>query len=208
MTGFDRKKNKTWTSDRDGIRQIGMLAGTAAVGGKTRQQIRRSLPSSLYGLLAWACMFICPAGATPLLHAALAGPGGSVEALRSLQPQSGLLLRVRNRSGAESRSRDMLDWRTIVARAIELSKAQNRGHVQVGRTCQPEFAACTIAIFFRDRKGRLTMLRSAEDADGRLLARDICELNDFWDVRTCTSWETGVTTKEMKDLRGNWQAVQ
>ena len=148
-------------------------------------------------------MFICPAGATPQMHAAPA-----VDVLRSLQPPSDLLLRARNRSGAESRSRDLPDWATVVTRAIELSRAQNRGQAQVSRICQPELAACTIAIFFRDRKGRLTMLRSAEDADGRLLARDICDLNDFWDVRTCTSWETGVTTKEMRDSRGNWQVVQ
>ena len=51
------------------------------------------------------------------------------------------------------------------------------------------------------------MVRVTENIDGQMIARDVCTFNDFSDIRQCTNWDTGATTREMKDAAGRWSSV-
>jgi len=100
------------------------------------------------------------------------------------------------------------DWTTTVNQAAQISSSQYGGKPNIQRLCQPEIKTCTIAIYFTGTNKTPMMLRSAEDENGNVYKRDICEFNQFLDVRTCTVWESGTVTREMKDPQGNWQLIQ
>jgi hypothetical protein len=51
------------------------------------------------------------------------------------------------------------------------------------------------------------MVRATENANGKTIDRDICKFNDFGDVRLCTDWDTGATTREMKNQNKEWVKV-
>jgi hypothetical protein len=98
-------------------------------------------------------------------------------------------------------------WQEIVTAGMTISARQNGGTPLLGRTCQPELKLCNTALFFDRNDGTKVMLRAAEDAMGKSVARDICEFNKFEDVRMCMNWETGVSIREMKNKEGNWIKV-
>ena len=97
-------------------------------------------------------------------------------------------------------------WKGFVDMAVDLSARQNGGKPQMGRVCQPELKVCTTAIFFK-YNGSDVVVRRAENAEGQLMNRDFCVFNDFGDIRTCQDWDSGVKTREMKNSRGDWIAV-
>lgn len=98
-------------------------------------------------------------------------------------------------------------WDEIVNGAIALSKRQNGGQLEANRGCQPEMKLCSMAIFFKANDGATMMIRKAEDVSGRTLKRDICEFNEFGDIRTCIDFDTGETSKEMKNEKKEWVKV-
>jgi hypothetical protein len=99
------------------------------------------------------------------------------------------------------------EWKDLVSGAFALSARQNGGEARSGRVCQPELKLCNTAVFFRDKEGVEVMLRMSEDPNGKIVSRDVCEFNKFGDVRTCTDWDSGVSTREMKNKKGEWVEV-
>jgi hypothetical protein len=69
------------------------------------------------------------------------------------------------------------------------------------------FAICSTFVVLKANDGTDLMVRGAEDPNGNLVRRDICRFNQFGDVRVCTDWDTGTTSREMKDGSGNWYKV-
>ncbi|MBN8999456.1 MAG: hypothetical protein J0H54_08675 [Rhizobiales bacterium] len=90
--------------------------------------------------------------------------------------------------------------------ALAMSKSQHGGRADTSRNCQPELKLCNTAVFF-EWKNTPMMLRLTEDIDGRVVARDICSFNSFGDVRTCVDWDSGKSSRQMKDTNGEWYAV-
>jgi hypothetical protein len=78
---------------------------------------------------------------------------------------------------------------------------------QLARVCQPEFKTCTTAIFFTGKAGKENMVRTAEDSSGKVISREICEFNQFGDVRLCVDFDHGTTHRDMKDASGNWSKI-
>lgn len=99
-------------------------------------------------------------------------------------------------------------WDDLVKRALVASSEQNGGKPRVNRVCQPEYKLCTIAIFYANKEKTDVMLRTAENAAGKIIRRDMCSFNAFDDIRTCLNWESGKVTKEMKNLKGEWILVE
>jgi len=98
-------------------------------------------------------------------------------------------------------------WENIVNEAFSASTAQHNGKPDFNRVCQPELKICTTAIFFTGKDGKESMVRTAEDSSGKLIARDVCEFNQFGDVRVCVDFDRGTTHRDMKDANGNWSKI-
>jgi hypothetical protein len=98
-------------------------------------------------------------------------------------------------------------WSQVVDAAIAQSKIQYGGTPNMKRSCQPELKLCTIAIFFKDSGGKDTMVRAAQDINDQVVSRDICTFNFYGDVRQCFNWDTGVTSREMKNSSGEWLEI-
>lgn len=99
------------------------------------------------------------------------------------------------------------DWSSVFSAAFDRSAAQNNGKPDIGRACQPEFKICTTALYIKGNDGNRMMMRMAEDMNGKVVTRDICQFNAFGDVRTCIDWDTGATSRDMKDVKGLWTQV-
>lgn len=99
-------------------------------------------------------------------------------------------------------------WDELVKGASALSTQQNGGSIQANRSCQPELRICTMAIFFDDEDGSRMMIRRTEDADGKLIRRDVCSFNKFQDVRTCVDYDLGKATREMQNERKEWVLIE
>ena len=99
-------------------------------------------------------------------------------------------------------------WDELVKGASALSTQQNGGSIQANRVCQPELSICTMAIFFDDEDGSRMMIRRTEDADGKLIRRDVCSFNKFKDVRACVDYDSGKTTREMQNERKEWALIE
>jgi hypothetical protein len=82
---------------------------------------------------------------------------------------------------------------------MNVSAAQHNGKPAVRRDCQPEFKACNMWIEFTGENGKHMIVREAEDANGKLLDREICEFNQFDDVRECVDFDSG---RKRQDMRG------
>ena len=51
------------------------------------------------------------------------------------------------------------------------------------------------------------MVKTTEDSNGKLISREMCEFNQFGDVRDCVDWDRGTTHRDMKDANGNWAKI-
>ena len=65
-----------------------------------------------------------------------------------------------------------------------------------------------MAIFFDDEDGSRMMIRRTEDADGKLIRRDVCSFYKFKDIRTCVDYNSGQTTREMQNERKEWVLIE
>jgi hypothetical protein len=99
-------------------------------------------------------------------------------------------------------------WDELVKGASAFSRQQNGGSIQANRACQPELRICTMAIFFNDDDGSRMMIRRTENADGKLISRDVCSFNKFKDVRTCVDYDSGKATREMQNERKEWVVIE
>jgi hypothetical protein len=98
-------------------------------------------------------------------------------------------------------------WNEFMDKVINLSAGQNNGKAAFTRFCQPEFKTCTIAVAYTLRTGKSGFAKMIEDIDGKTLRREICELNDFKDVRDCVDWDNGTNHRDMKNEKGDWIQV-
>jgi hypothetical protein len=98
-------------------------------------------------------------------------------------------------------------WESVVTSAISLSAQQNNGRPLLGRVCQPELKVCITAITFKNRTGKNAIVKTSEDPSGNIIAREICEFNEFGDVRVCTNWDNAQIHRDMKDANGNWNEI-
>jgi len=112
-----------------------------------------------------------------------------------------------NPTTSASAGEDNPTWEGLVDKAFAMSSQQNGGKPLVDRVCEPEAKACRTAVFVKLKDGTTAMLRASEDPFGKTIMRDICQFNSFGDVRTCADWDTGATSREMKDSHGNWYTV-
>ena len=98
-------------------------------------------------------------------------------------------------------------WDDLIDKAFTLSEQQNDGKPLVERVCEPEAKSCSTAVFISLRDGTTAMLRTVHDPRGQLINRDMCSFNSFADIRVCTDWDTGASSREMKDASGDWYVV-
>jgi hypothetical protein len=110
-------------------------------------------------------------------------------------------------STSASAGENTVTWEGLVNEAFAISTKQNGGKPSVNRLCEPQVKLCSTAVFVKLKDGTTAMLRMSEDPFGKLISRDICNFNSFGDVRTCADWDTGATSREMKDAQGNWYTV-
>jgi hypothetical protein len=66
---------------------------------------------------------------------------------------------------------------------------------------------CSTAIFFTNKDGKEKMIRIDEDSSGKIIAREVCGINPFGDVRLCADWDRGTTHRDMKDANRHWSKV-
>lgn len=98
-------------------------------------------------------------------------------------------------------------WGELVTAAFAKSSAQNGGKPVTSRSCQPELRVCITAVHFKNNKGKSALLKTTENLNGKAIKHEICEFNDFLDVRTCLNWDTAVSAQEMKNSSGQWIKV-
>lgn len=98
-------------------------------------------------------------------------------------------------------------WADIVNKALERSGSQNNGKPLFSRSCQPELKVCNVGLSYVDNEGKVAFLKTVEDMNGKIIAREACTLNDFKDVRTCINWDDGTSHRDMKDSSGIWSKV-
>jgi hypothetical protein len=99
-------------------------------------------------------------------------------------------------------------WSKLVSGAISLSSAQNNGKARTLRTCQPELKVCIIAVWYKNNSNKDAFVKVTEDISGKIIRREICELNEFNDVRECLVWGAGIIRRDMKDSKGEWHEVE
>lgn len=128
-------------------------------------------------------------------------PGQSVSQQQPMQLDPTARAAIPSSEGTQSPT-----WKDFVNGAFAISASQNDGKAISGRSCQPELKVCNTAVMFK-RGGSDVMVRMTEDANGNLVSRDFCIFNEFDDVRTCTDWDTGSKTREMKNGQGDWVKV-
>ncbi|UPJ76165.1 hypothetical protein [Bradyrhizobium sp. 187] len=119
----------------------------------------------------------------------------------SLSPSGATLSAARTTPNASP------SWGEIVNRAMEKSASQNNGKPLFSRSCQPELRVCNIGLSYLDNQGKVAFLKTVEDMNGKVIAREACTLNDFQDVRTCINWDDGTSHRDMKDSKGVWSKV-
>ena len=98
-------------------------------------------------------------------------------------------------------------WAEMVKAAMQTSSTQNSGRPNFVRSCQPEIKVCNNAIIFHSKAGKEMIVRTSEDLAGKVIEREVCEFNDFGDIRTCANWDSGATNKSMKNNKGQWILV-
>ncbi len=98
-------------------------------------------------------------------------------------------------------------WGQLVQKTIAQASSINPSASPLNRLCQPEYKSCITAVFGKSDNGKPLMVRVTENIDGQMIARDVCTFNDFSDIRQCINWDTGATTREMKDAAGRWNSV-
>jgi hypothetical protein len=97
-------------------------------------------------------------------------------------------------------------WKTLVDGALDISSRQHGGKPKTTRSCQPEAQVCTTAIVLTVN-GVDTAILARENAQGKIIEREICTFNDFNDVRTCMDFDSKLSHRDMKDSKGNWSKV-
>lgn len=98
-------------------------------------------------------------------------------------------------------------WGQLVDEISKASASQNNGTPRFVRTCQPELKSCFIAIGVTGKDGKEYFVKTTLDADGNMIGREFCALNQFGDVRDCVDWDKGTKHRDMKDSNGNWTEI-
>jgi len=98
-------------------------------------------------------------------------------------------------------------WEDVVDSAFKISKRQNGGQPNVLRVCGEKMSSCNTAVLLKNKDGNLVMVNLESDQSGRMISLDTCTFNSFEDIRTCVDWNSKITTRELKDSKGNWYST-
>ena len=109
--------------------------------------------------------------------------------------------------GVTGRPPGVMAWEQMVDLAMQRSSSQNNGKPLLTRFCQPEERICIIGLTFINNEGRVSFLKTVENANGKIIAREACTLNEFKDVRTCLDWDSGSSRRDMQNSKGDWIKV-
>lgn len=66
---------------------------------------------------------------------------------------------------------------------------------------------CMIGLMFKNKEGNDVLLRTTENLQGAIIQREVCTLNAFNDIRMCTDWQTNVSRRSMKNMKGDWVGI-
>jgi hypothetical protein len=98
-------------------------------------------------------------------------------------------------------------WNDFIDKVINLSAQQNNGKAAFTRFCQPEFKKCTMGVTYLLNNGKQGFVKTVQDMNGKTIRRELCELNEFKDVRNCVDWDTGATHRDMQNTNGDWVQI-
>lgn len=108
---------------------------------------------------------------------------------------------------ASTKADDTPTWSDFVEAATKKSEAQNKGRAQFHRSCQPELKICHTGLFFKGNDGKEMLIKSSENMSGKVFRREVCEFNEFKDIRLCLNWDTGEKSRDMRDNDGSWRKI-
>lgn len=132
-------------------------------------------------------------------------PAQTTQSLNAPEPQS--LGEPTQLSPQVKATRSPPTWNELVDKAMNLSANQNNGKADLARFCQPSNKTCAIAVTFKNAQGKASFLKIVQNIDGKTIRREICELNEFNDVRSCVDWDKGTIRRDMKNVKGDWEEV-
>lgn len=112
------------------------------------------------------------------------------------------------RSAESPQAKRAPTWTELVDGAIALSSSQNNGKPRYVRSCQPELKVCTMGIYYLTKERTQAFVKVTEDLAGKIIEREVCNLNKYNDVRECLEWSTNALRKDMKNARGDWYEVE
>jgi hypothetical protein len=165
--------------------------------------------SGLLAVMLAACALVdgaraaSPASVTGRTEA-MVGISAETPAIKSLSATGALASFI---SGVATPGAARPSWGELEEQALARSRTQHAGQPETLRFCEPELKVCNSGIVWKAEDGTRLFLRRAEDMQGQLREREVCEINAFGDVRVCVDWDTNATSRDMKDGKGHWYKV-
>lgn len=98
-------------------------------------------------------------------------------------------------------------WNEFIDRTMVLSAEQNQGSAAISRLCEPETRECVMAVAYLLKDGRQALAMIAQDNNGNVIRREVCESNAANDMRQCTDWDTGAKYQDIRTTQGKWKQV-
>jgi hypothetical protein len=95
-------------------------------------------------------------------------------------------------------------WNEFIDKVVRFSAEQNGGNAAISRLCQPEFNNCVLGLAYLLEDGRQGLAVVIQDLNGKTMRREVCELNNSNDVRSCVDWDTGTKHRDAKNTKGDW----
>jgi hypothetical protein len=99
-------------------------------------------------------------------------------------------------------------WTAFIDKVMALSAEQNQGRPSIHRRCLPESKECVMSVTYQLQDGRQGLALMAQDGNGDITRREVCESNTGNDARKCRDWDTGATYQDTKNSKGEWSQVQ
>jgi len=93
-------------------------------------------------------------------------------------------------------------WLDLIKRATPKSAADNKGKPGFGRSCSARSMRCINVLVFRNEEGKTVVLRETDNLGGQTLARHICVVNEFNDVRECVNFDSLARSVEVDEGQG------
>lgn len=65
-----------------------------------------------------------------------------------------------------------------------------------------------MGVYYKNNSNKEAFVKVTEDVSGKVIRREVCELNSYSDVRECFVWDTGTIRRDMKNAKGDWYEVE